>query len=41
LDYGNIRAKLEKQGKTIGVNDLHIAGYARSESLILVINNLK
>jgi len=39
--YGNIRATLEKQGKTIGVNDLHIAGHARSEGLILVSNNLK
>jgi len=39
--YGNIRASLEKQGKTIGVNDLHIAAHARSESLILVSNNLK
>ena len=25
--YGNIRACLEKQGNTIGVNDLHIAGH--------------
>jgi len=24
--YGNIRAVLERQGQTIGVNDLHIAG---------------
>ena len=39
--YGNIRAMLEKQGQTIGVNDLHIAGHARSEGLILVTNNLK
>jgi len=39
--YGNIRACLEKQGNTIGVNDLHIAGHARSEGLILVTNNLK
>ena len=39
--YGNIRASLEKQGKTIGVNDLHIAGHARSEGLILVTNNIK
>lgn len=39
--YGNIRAVLEKQGQTIGVNDLHIAGHARSESLILVTNNVK
>jgi len=39
--YGNIRAVLEKQSQTIGVNDLHIAGHARSESLILVTNNVK
>lgn len=39
--YGNIRAVLEKQGQIIGVNDLHIAGHARSESLILVTNNIK
>ena len=39
--YGDIRANLEKQGKSIGVNDLHIAGHARSEGLILVTNNLK
>jgi len=39
--YGDIRADLERKGKTIGVNDLHIAGHARSEGLILVSNNLK
>lgn len=39
--YGNIRTSLEKQGKTIGVNDLHIAAHARSEGLILVTNNIK
>ena len=39
--YGNIRASLEKEGNTIGVNDLHIAAHARSEGLILVTNNLK
>jgi len=38
--YGDIRAKLEKQGQTIGVNDLHIAGHARSEGLVLVTNNV-
>lgn len=40
-NYGSIRAELEKKGQIIGVNDLHIAGHARSESLILVSNNLK
>jgi len=39
--YGEIRSNLERKGKTIGVNDLHIAGHARSEGLILVTNNEK
>ena len=39
--YGDIRANLEKKGTPIGVNDLHIAGHARSESLILVSNNVR
>lgn len=38
--YGDIGAKLEHNGKTIGINDLHIAGHARSEGLVLVSNNL-
>ena len=37
--FGEIRAKLERQGKTIGINDLHIAAHARSEGMILVTNN--
>jgi tRNA(fMet)-specific endonuclease VapC len=37
--YGDIRADLERKGKIIGVNDLHIAGHARSLGLILVTNN--
>jgi tRNA(fMet)-specific endonuclease VapC len=37
--YGEIRANLEKKGTPIGVNDLHIAGHARSEGMILVTNN--
>ncbi len=41
IHYGKIRASLEKIGMPIGVNDLHIAGHARSENLILVTNNLK
>ncbi len=40
LHYGSIRSVLEKSGQTIGVNDLHIAGHARSEGLILVTNNM-
>ena len=39
--YGEIRANLERIGTPIGVNDLHIAGHARSEGLTLVTNNLK
>lgn len=39
--YGDIRADLERKGTPIGVNDLHIAGHARSEGLTLVTNNLK
>ncbi|ACE85385.1 PIN (PilT N terminus) domain [Cellvibrio japonicus Ueda107] len=39
--YGDIRAQLERQGTPIGVNDLHIAGHARSEGLVLVTNNLR
>ena len=39
--YGDIRANLEKKGTPIGVNDLHIAGHARSEALILVSNNIR
>jgi len=36
---GAIRAALEKLGQPIGVDDLHIAGHARSEGLVLVTNN--
>lgn len=39
--YGNIRAVLEKQGQSIGINDLHIAAHARSNGLTLVSNNLR
>lgn len=39
--YGSIRSALEKQGRPIGVNDLHIAAHARSEGLTLVSNNLR
>ena len=38
--YGAIRAHLERTGRPIGVNDLHIAAHARSEGLVLVTNNL-
>lgn len=39
--YGDIRAVLERKGIPEGVNDLHIAGHARSEGLTPVTNNLK
>ena len=39
--YGEIRADLEKKGTPIGVNDLHIAGHARSQAHTLVSNNTK
>lgn len=39
--YGDIRATLERKSTPIGVNDLHIAGHARSTGLILVTNNLR
>lgn len=38
---GQLRAELEKQGKTIGAYDLMIAGHARSQGLIIVTNNLR
>ena len=38
--YGAIRSALEKTGRPIGLNDLHIAAHARSEGLTLVTNNL-
>jgi len=39
--YGSIRAALEKAGQTLGVEDLHIAGHARSQGLTLVTNNVR
>lgn len=38
--YGAIRADLEKAGRPIGVNNLHIAAHARGEGLTLVTNNI-
>lgn len=37
--YGDIRAVLERQGQTIGVNGLPIDAHARSEGLVIVSNN--
>ncbi|NJD08735.1 MAG: type II toxin-antitoxin system VapC family toxin [Methylococcaceae bacterium] len=39
--YGDIRATLEKSGKSIDHNDLLIAAHARSLGLTLVTNNLR
>ena len=39
--YGSIRAALEKTEQPVGVNDIHIAAHARSESLVLVTNNMR
>ncbi len=41
VDYGMIRASLERDGNTIGPNDLLIASHARSLGLTLVTNNTK
>lgn len=39
--YGQIRTALERQGRPIGINDLHIAAQARSTGLTVVTNNLR
>ena len=41
IQYGEIRAKLESQGKIIGAYDLMIGAHAKAENLILVTNNEK
>jgi tRNA(fMet)-specific endonuclease VapC len=41
MHYGAIRTALERAGKPIGVNDLHIAAHARAEGLTLVTNNMR
>ncbi len=41
MHYGDIRADLERKGTPIGVNDLHIAGHARSRGLVVITNNTK
>lgn len=37
--YGEIRAQLERTGRSIGANDLWIAAHALAANLILVTNN--
>ncbi len=39
--YGKIRSKLEKQGMSIGNNDLWIAAHALSLGVVLITNNVK
>ena len=39
--YGDLRCKLERQGKPMGNNDLWIAAHALVSELILVSNNVK
>lgn len=38
--HGAIRSALEKERRTVGVNDLHTAAPARSEGLTRVTHNL-
>ena len=38
--YSDIRGSLERIGRPIVVNDLHIAAHARSKELVLVTNDL-
>jgi len=41
VHYGEIRSDLERKGMTIGINDLQIAGHARSNGLVLVTNDTR
>ncbi len=41
VHYGEIRSDLERKGMTIGINDLQIAGHARSDGLVLVTNDTR
>ena len=41
IEYGKIRANLEKKGKVIGNMDMQIAGHALALGLVLVTNNTK
>jgi len=41
IEYGKIRAYLEKKGQVIGNMDMQIAGHALALDLTLVTNNLK
>jgi tRNA(fMet)-specific endonuclease VapC len=39
--YGAIRTELERDGMSIGPNDLWIASHASAENLVLVTNNVR
>jgi len=41
VEYGKIRATLEKKGKVIGNMDMQIAGHALALDMTLVTNNTK
>lgn len=41
IEYGNIRAYLERRGTPIGPLDMLIAGHAKAEGRVLVTNNMK
>lgn len=41
IEYGHIRATLEKQGNVIGGLDMQIAAHAKSLDMTLVTNNTK
>jgi tRNA(fMet)-specific endonuclease VapC len=41
VQYGQIRAALEKKGQIIGNNDLWIAAHALASGLIVVTNNVR
>ena len=41
IEYGQIRATLEKQGNVIGGLDMQVAAHARSLDMTLVTNNTK
>jgi tRNA(fMet)-specific endonuclease VapC len=41
IEYGAIRAELERAGKPIGANDLLLAAHARARSATIVTANLR
>ena len=41
MEYGKIRANLEKKGQVIGNMDMQIAGHALALDLVLVTNNIR